>query len=56
VLPDGLFLNQTHSFGTLWKAFEGKNFDIFYDHWYTWWPVALFWYVLLSCVRYIAPI
>jgi hypothetical protein len=31
-LPDGLFSHQTASFGTFWKAFEWKVFDIFNDH------------------------
>jgi hypothetical protein len=41
-LPDGLFSNQTQSFGTSWKAFELKILKPFMTIWHTLWPLALF--------------
>jgi hypothetical protein len=41
-LPDGLFSNQTHSFGTFWKAFKRKILKCFMSIWYTLWPCDLF--------------
>jgi hypothetical protein len=57
-LPDGLFSNQTPSFGTFWKPFERKIFKSFMTIWYTLCPYALF-YGNLACVvaiRCIIPI
>jgi hypothetical protein len=57
-LPDGLFSNQTPTFGEFWKAFEWKMIISFMTIWYTFWSFALFYGNLLHLVDicYIIPI
>jgi hypothetical protein len=48
-LPDGLFLNQTPSFGAFWKAFDLKiennilwPFGLLRGHWLYVWRIGIF--------------
>jgi hypothetical protein len=41
-LPDGLFLNQTPSFGTFWEDIEWKILISFITIWYSVWQFDLF--------------